>query len=1357
MAGTFGQQLAERNAQQQQGQGLSRTQRVIMQEQDAQKRREFEALKKQAEDLQSTEFSNISFEEYTVKYNKLSPDLQQFFQSPENIMAERNAKILVEKTNYQKRIEALQVSLQRAIERRDKYIADHQNRSSEWWSRNRDSYNRSIDDYDRDIDEYRETINYANGEAGKIDQGATADAVISYGEDKANYNRNRREARDKARNDFNQSVKTGSLNEDLKKLGLDPKNVDYNKYLTAIDKYNSNVDYLNQLNKWAGNVGYEKLPDWAREKINPNAVAWQKANPTEKLVFDKVGNVVGVQSGSYKQSMSIDTYNMKIKNDQAKYEKLSSMDTTLKLGETPKNYAVMSSGENIKPFTKEQMELNEYYASPSLLQKGLNTVKTFWQRLTGTENQIETSTAPPMEWETKTTAPQGMGGKGTAIITKTLTPESELYVNEMSEFNTNADKLSEEIFTDYEKKIEALSVENTTPENLQKIKAEEQKKFTDEISVYSGSFEKDYAEGMKKISRERVGLIDAFPLGTQARKFYYNLEDKDLAGKKEISMPKESEIATNELKDYGYYKDKGLPSWLSRELASGEAFGKGTYYGTKKAIVENPRTFAFKLGATATLVAGATAVVTYSGGAGALAGSSAVKTVSTALTGIWAGSVIVRTAYGGDDAYSRGFALGDIAGKEIIPILAGGYIGTKIAGLGIKGWENYKTMRQNPQKIAEYKRVRMEVLKAEQNFPTADTSKHLSEFQKSKFSLLTDEKGGKVKVTRKFKVVENKDLYFNGLENAKEISYNPRQIFNMKTIKIPSTKFMDVNLDKGVIKFNARMKLTSSEKMNLLKSYFGDKYSFKLIKGEFSMTKYLPKEAWNKLGLSAGSHATTSGRFANVKERYVAGAGTSELPVQYFSSEDSLYFALGKGQSSSLYGGSILGSAVPKPYVEAMRSKGFVKIPKGFKPKMNKAEVIEYLKTYAPDYPLRTILRNKGSYWKEASFMIERGRTGELVVIGRKSEIEAGKLFGTVAERQALKPYYTRVKSAEIYKDLTEIKRMGRTEYVWQVKPLSAKDFILMKTAKFKPFNIEKLKFKLNYPTVNPILKYRIWDKIAPNIRTGQLKFGKPIGSFKSMNFGEIVPIERYKPIPATLLEKEQHAQSIASIIKKMRVQGTPTMQRVSAEAFEEQVLTQKIKQVADFNMLSSSGRLPKSAMSYSEEYASMISFPKSSKSAPKPSYSTSYSSSLKSSIRSLLSSDMSSISSRSRMSSISRGSSGSYSDFSYSPYSYSSWKGASYYSPPSYPKRSITKLSWGMQGLKEKIRKKFKLTPEIEGLFPDFTARAIGLAPKKVKSVAEAMREISRMQTGFEVRTGARLKGYSPIDEKSLLRGIMK
>ena len=101
-------------------------------------------------------------------------------------------------------------------------------------------------------------------------------------------------------------------------------------------------------------------------------------------------------------------------------------------------------------------------------------------------------------------------------------------------------------------------------------------------------------------------------------------------------------------------------------------------------------------------------------------------------------------------------------------------------------------------------------------------------------------------------------------------------------------------------------------------------------------------------------------------------------------------------------------------------------------------------------------------------------------------------------------------------------------------------------------------------------------------------------------------------------------------------------------------------------------------------------------------------------------------------------------------------------YSPPSYPKFPKTPFPiiaiFGGEQLKQKIKAKAKRkTPETFALLPDFTARAIGLKPQEFGSVKDAMKEIKKLQTGFGIRRGGRIKGYKPVDEKSLMMGIMK
>jgi hypothetical protein len=189
-----------------------------------------------------------------------------------------------------------------------------------------------------------------------------------------------------------------------------------------------------------------------------------------------------------------------------------------------------------------------------------------------------------------------------------------------------------------------------------------------------------------------------------------------------------------------------------------------------------------------------------------------------------------------------------------------------------------------------------------------------------------------------------------------------------------------------------------------------------------------------------------------------------------------------------------------------------------------------------------------------------------------------------------------------------------------------------------------------------------------------------------------------------------------------------------------------EIKLMQDVKIIPSSyfQKVSSSASSYGEEYGYLISYPKSSIKSPSASYSKGYSySSLKSAVSSLISSPPSS-----RTSSTSSFSSSYayYNPLSSNPSGSSSSK--SY--PRPKPRPVPIELNWTA---KEKVMRKLKKTPEIIGLFPDFTARALGFAPKRVKSVKEALREMERIQTGFNVRTGV---SFKPNSDKNIMKGIM-
>jgi hypothetical protein len=308
-----------------------------------------------------------------------------------------------------------------------------------------------------------------------------------------------------------------------------------------------------------------------------------------------------------------------------------------------------------------------------------------------------------------------------------------------------------------------------------------------------------------------------------------------------------------------------------------------------------------------------------------------------------------------------------------------------------------------------------------------------------------------------------------------------------------------------------------------------------------------------------------------------------------------------------------------------------------------------------------------------------------------------------------------------------------------------------MKTAEFKPLSslkklsikplskvINKLEFNIKYPTINPILKYRLWDKVAPSFRTGKLTLGKPIGMIKSTRIGRVVPITRWEAL----------ATGDVALTNKIKdlLETKPRAEAIST--LKEQQMTQVPKSV----YYSSRGFAPKISASYPSSYTySLASISRTSRiSSPSNNYSRSYE--LSRAISSLISSPATSRVSKSVTSRL-----------SYPEYSYLT---ETSYSPPSYPRKTPSSspkpFSHGDK-VREAVKKAFKSTPQREALMPDFTARALGIAPKKVSSVKEALREIGKIQTGFEIRTGATFSNplknkikNKGMSDRELMKGVM-
>jgi hypothetical protein len=319
MAGTLGSQLTKQGYGQQQ-QRLTRTQRLVQRDTN---RKEFEKLKERAKELQSTEFSNVTFEEYKTKYQNLSPELKQFFLSPEEIVSSQEQKKAVEIGNYNKKIEDLRQKIERKRQELEKYRNDFYSESDKYQTRNKKSFKQNVKEYEMDIEEYENTLRFAEDERGKLDSGISSDDIFNYVENKSYDIRQRSESRQKAVREFSENLASGKLDEDLIKLGLNKEKVNLTNYTKEVEKYNKNVSYLDSLKVWTGKVGFENISKSAQEKLNPSAVEFQQKYPNEKLVFDDSGNVIAVKSELLKGTIPIEKYQQKKTWEDYDYSKLS--------------------------------------------------------------------------------------------------------------------------------------------------------------------------------------------------------------------------------------------------------------------------------------------------------------------------------------------------------------------------------------------------------------------------------------------------------------------------------------------------------------------------------------------------------------------------------------------------------------------------------------------------------------------------------------------------------------------------------------------------------------------------------------------------------------------------------------------------------------------------------------------------------------------------------------------------------------------------------------------------------------------------------------------------------------------------
>lgn len=282
MVGQFSEQLQRKNEARQ-----TRTQRLIEVSRTNSERDNFNRLRAEAEALKS-KFVNLTPEEYANEYQNLNPEIRQFFATPQEVAQRQEQGRQTQAVYLQNKINSNKAKLQGLIEEKQKFMDEFNQQTGQYKQENLEDYRRRLNNYSLKISELQDKINYASEDANKINSGVTADqiwgsAVQRASEDRAN---------------------TEALLKISKEEGLTPS-----QYETKVTQENKKAQYLKGILAWQEKVGYSNLPDYAKEKINPTAQEWQKANPTEILQFDKDGNVIAIKSGILNKTLSVEEYN----------------------------------------------------------------------------------------------------------------------------------------------------------------------------------------------------------------------------------------------------------------------------------------------------------------------------------------------------------------------------------------------------------------------------------------------------------------------------------------------------------------------------------------------------------------------------------------------------------------------------------------------------------------------------------------------------------------------------------------------------------------------------------------------------------------------------------------------------------------------------------------------------------------------------------------------------------------------------------------------------------------------------------------------------------------------------------------
>lgn len=149
---------------------VTRTQRRIQQDEARKKNKSYTELRKQAEQIQQNKFSKVkSVQEYETEYNRLSPELKQFFSSPQEVQQTQSSKLQNAKTQTEQRIQFADQKISDVNSNYREELQNLQNKKGEArTSKERDRYRDAIEERK---EEYKEDIGYWNNYKSGLEDG----------------------------------------------------------------------------------------------------------------------------------------------------------------------------------------------------------------------------------------------------------------------------------------------------------------------------------------------------------------------------------------------------------------------------------------------------------------------------------------------------------------------------------------------------------------------------------------------------------------------------------------------------------------------------------------------------------------------------------------------------------------------------------------------------------------------------------------------------------------------------------------------------------------------------------------------------------------------------------------------------------------------------------------------------------------------------------------------------------------------------------------------------------------------------------------------------------------------------------